>query len=101
MATEKAKLVSTKELTAAVDKAVALAAARHKLAVEKDNLILNWELIGRVMKKNVLNETFADDVASQVAKAGFPVVAGSARWGKWILVGIFEKGRIPQLKQFR
>ena len=101
MATAKATLVSTKELAAAVDKAVTLAAERHKLAVDKDNLILNWELIGRTMKKSELADTFADDVAAQVTKAGFPVVAGSARWGKWILVGIFEKARIPQLKRFR
>ena len=100
MATAKAKLVSTKELGAAIDKAVALAAARHKLAVDKENLILNWELIGRTLKASALNDAFADDVAAQLKKAGFPVVAGSARFGKMILCGIFEKARIPQLKQF-
>lgn len=101
MATAKAKLVASNELAAAINKAVTLAAERHKLAVDTENLILNWELIGRTMKKSALADAFADDVAAQVAKAGFPVVAGSARWGKWILVGIYEKARIPQLKQFR
>jgi hypothetical protein len=98
MATAKAKLVSQKELATAVSKAVTLAAARHKVAVEKDNLILNWELIGRLAKKNIALDAFTDDVAKQVNAAGIAVVPGHARFGRWIFVGIFEKARIPQLK---
>jgi hypothetical protein len=100
MATAKAKLVSHRELGAAIDKAVTLAAARHKIAVDKDNLILNWELIGRTLKPGLLNDAFADDVAASMKQAGFQVVPGTARFGKMILCGIFEKARIPQLKQF-
>jgi hypothetical protein len=100
MATAKAKLVSTRELGAAIDKAVALAAARHKIAVDQDNLILNGELIGRTVKPGLLNDAFADSVAAELKKGGFAVVPGTARWGKLILCGIFEKARIPQLKQY-
>ena len=38
MATAKAKLVSTRELGAALDQTVALVAARHNLAVDKENV---------------------------------------------------------------
>ena len=100
MATAKATLISQRELTSALNKAVDLAAERHKVAVEAENLILNWELIGRRIKASAAADAFANDVAASLNKAGFPVVAGTARWGRLILCGFFEKARLPQTKAF-
>lgn len=100
MATTKAALVSGKDLTAAVNRAVKLAAARHQATVSEANVILNWELIGRTIKERALADAFADDVSAELGKAGIPVVAGTARFGKVILCGFFEKARLPQMRGF-
>ena len=97
----KAELVAGRELSNAIDKAVALAAQRHGIAVSDKNLIINWELIGRLVKDRALADKFSDDVAATLTKGGIAAQPSTLRWGKQILCGFFEKARIPQLRDFR
>lgn len=95
-----AALVAGKDVSAAIDKAVALAATRNKVEVSAGNLITNWELIGRTMKNAALADAFAGDVAATLNKGGMTVTPASLRWGKQILCGFFEKARLPQMRPF-
>ena len=65
----KAELISAAKLSAAVDKAVKIAAERHGVAVSDKNVILNWELIGRSLRNAALANSFATDVAGSVGTA--------------------------------
>ena len=98
--TKKAALVTGRELNAAVDKAVAIAAKRHGAAISDTNLITNWELIGRILKERELADPFANDVAAALVKSGIPAQPATLRWGRQILCGFFERGRLPQVREF-
>lgn len=91
-----AALVSSSKLTAAVNKAVAIAAQRHDLAVDGKNLIVNWDIVGRMVKDSVLGQKFATDVAAEVTKTvGVQVQPVTFQVGKQILCGFIEKSRVP------
>jgi hypothetical protein len=101
MASKKAAaLVGGKELSMMVDKAVALAAARHQVAVSDTNLIIKWELIGRLLKDKLLAEKFSEEVATQLVKGGIAAQPATLRFGKQILCGFFEKANLPIPRQF-
>ena len=51
MAARRAKLVSLADLSSSIDKAVALAAKRHGIKTEGGNVILDWNIVGRVLCK--------------------------------------------------
>lgn len=90
--------VSLASLTKSIDRAVALAAKRHEAVFEKQNLILNWEILGRILREmNADSGRTRLDVASTVLKAmpgvkGQPVVT---KIGKDILVGFIERSGRP------
>jgi hypothetical protein len=99
MATKKAAaLVSGTDLAKMVDKAVLIAAQRHQVAVSDTNLILKWELIGRLLKDKLLADKFADEVASQLVKGGFAAQPATLRFGKQILCGFFERANLPVVR---
>jgi hypothetical protein len=101
MATKKtAELVKGTDLSKMVDKAVAIAAARHQVAVSDTNLIIKWELIGRYLKDGLLADKFAGDVAAELGRAGLAVQPASLRFGRQILCGFFEKVNIPTPRPF-
>jgi hypothetical protein len=99
--TKAAGLVPARELSAAVDKAVKIAAERHKVSVSDFNEIANWELVGRRIRDAALAQSFASEVAGQLGKAGIKVEPGTMTIGKkLILCGFYERSRIPQVRQF-
>jgi hypothetical protein len=95
-----AQLVKGSDLSKMVDRAVAIAAARHQVTVSDTNLIIKWELIGRLLKEGLLADKFAGDVAAELGKNGLAVQPASLRFGKQILCGFFEKVNIPQPRPF-
>jgi hypothetical protein len=91
-----AELVSAAKLSAAVDKAVKIAAERHGVAVSATNVILNWELIGRILRDANIANKFAVDVAATVSESiGTKVQPATVQVGRQIWCGFFERARIP------
>jgi hypothetical protein len=97
MATKiKAEVISTAKLSAAIDKAVKIAAERHQVVVSDSNLRLNWELVGRRLRDAAKAQQFAGDVSKDVAKiTGLNLQPATLQVGKLIYVGFFEKIRMP------
>ena len=96
----KVTTVSLASIGRAVESAVNLAAARHKLAVEKETLIDRWEIFGRRLRDvkdlNIAYE-FAEDVTRAVNVPGLKVTPVVTRLGRDILVGFVDKGRLSKL----
>ena len=95
MATKRrADMVSVASLSKSIDRAIALAAKRHEAVFEKSNIILNWEILGRILRQmNAEGGQTRLDLASTVVKnlpgvKGQPVVT---KIGKDILVGFIER----------
>jgi len=100
MASRKAETVSLSGLARAVDRAVAIAARRHDLVVERSTLLDRWEIFGRRLDRvRDLNEVFAfaRDVAGSVKLAGIRPEPVVCRFGRHILVGFIERAGIPRL----
>ena len=102
MATKvRAEVLSTSQLSTAIDKAVKIAADRHQLAVSETNIRLNWELVGRQVLKGLNGPAFAADVSTSVAKAtGLSLQPATLQVGKQIWCGYFEKSRLPIARGF-
>jgi hypothetical protein len=87
-------VVAIGTLSKSISKAVALAAKRHDVVFGPDNLIVNWEILGRILREmNLAGRDTRLDVATTVMKniagaRGQPVVT---RFGKDILVGFIER----------
>ena len=99
--TSKAELISAAKLSVAVDKAVAIAVERHGVVVNDKNIILNWELIGRVLRNATLANSFATDVAGSVSKTiGQKLQPATLQVGKQIWCGFYERNRLPVQREF-
>lgn len=92
--TGRSEVVSLASLSKSIDKAVDLAAKRHNVTFGGENIIHNWEIIGRILRemKDVDRQTRLD-VAATVLKSlpgvkGQPVVT---KIGREILVGFIER----------
>jgi hypothetical protein len=101
MATTKtAELIRGKDFNAAVDKALAIAASRHHIAMADDrNFVVNWDLVGRRIKDDLLADKFAADVAKQLGSSGIKAVPATLKFNKWIWVGFYERNRIPVIRE--
>jgi hypothetical protein len=101
MATKtRAAQVSARELSTMVDKAVAIAAKRHEVALGSEkNVIVNWELVGRILKQGALADKFANEVTTELAKQGLKFQAGTMTLGKKIIYAGFWE-RPPVLREF-
>jgi hypothetical protein len=89
----RAAVVSINTLSKSIDKAVALAGRRHGVTLGGDNIIYNWEILGRILRElGTLGPAKTIDVASTIAKSaglrGTPVVT---KFGKDILVGVIAR----------
>lgn len=92
----KAEAISTARLSAAIDKAVQIAAERHQVVVSDTNLRINWELVGRRLRDAAKAQQFAIDVSKDVAKGtGLNLQPSTLQVGKLIYCGFFEKIRMP------
>jgi len=87
----RATTVSIANLNRSIDRAVQLAARRHDVKLAGDNIIYNWEILGRILRETggALGPTGPLDVAATIAKGanlkGTPV---AAKIGRDILVGV-------------
>lgn len=91
MAIKRAEVVSMTSLAKAVDRAVAVAAKRHDAVLEKDTLLLNWEIVGRRIREFEGNPLqLAVDIAKGVNVAGIKTQPVATKFGKDIYVGFIE-----------
>ena len=95
MATKKrVETVSLSALSKSIDKAVSLASDRHGVTFDKGNLILNWEILGRILREiDLAGKATRLDVATTITKnvagiKGQPIVT---KIGKDVLVGFVER----------
>jgi hypothetical protein len=97
MATKiRAEVISAVKLSAAVDRAVKIAAERHPVSAGDKNLLFNWELVGRLVREAKLAHSFSTEVAAEVSKAtGLKVQPATFQIGKQILAGFIERARLP------
>ena len=90
----RSEVVKLGTLSKSINRAVALAAKRHDVRFGKENIIVNWEILGRILREMKLGgKDTRLDVASTVLKnipgaKGDPVVT---KIGKDILVGYIER----------
>jgi hypothetical protein len=94
------RAVSVVTLTKAIDKAVAVAAERHKITVERETIQHKWEIIGRVVPTGTdLNVAFrfATDVTKSLKIEGLKPDPVAVRLDKKILVGFIDRGALPRL----
>ena len=95
MATKKrVETVSLSSLSKSIDKAVSLASEKHGVDFQKGNMILNWEILGRILRERA---TLRLDVAATITKnvagiQGQPIVT---MVGKDILIGFVERSGTP------
>ena len=93
MATKRTSVVSVSNLSKSIDKAVALAGKRHGVQIGADNIIHNWEILGRYLRE--VNSVAPNDplaVAQTIAtNAGLKGTPVAAKIGKDILVGIVPR----------
>lgn len=95
----KAESVSIQALAKSVDRAVAIAARRHKLAVDRATILDRWEILGRRLDRvRDLNQAFAfsQDVARSVRLPGIRPQPVVVRIGRQILCGFIERAGIPR-----
>ena len=92
MATRSA-VVSVRDLDKSISRAVALAAKRHGVKLGSDNIISNWEILGRILRE--LNRVGANgplEVAASVARgAGLRGTPVATKIGRDILVGVIPR----------
>lgn len=102
----KAKLVSARDLSKVVDEAVKAASQRSpsgaasggsNLAAAGHNVILNPEILGRILRDAAHAQEFASSVSRGLEKAGFSVQPVSFEIGKGIhIAGFVERDRLLQ-----
>ena len=102
MPTSKAEVISARDLSRSIDKAVAAAVKRHELKPDAANLAIDWEIFGRRLRDlQSLDEAFA--FASDVTRSVGPVQGLkptqpiALRVGGDIICGFIEKGRLPKV----
>ena len=89
----RAAVVSISNLSKSIDKAVTLAGRRHGVKLGGDNVIYNWEILGRILRElGDLAPGKTLDVASTIAKgAGLKGTPVATKFGKDILVGVIAR----------
>ena len=95
----RAEFVSIDMLAKSIDRAVAIAAKRHELAVERPTLLDKWEIVGRRLAKvHDLDAAFnfAQDVARSVKVPGIRPQPVVVKIGKQIICGFIERANIPR-----
>jgi hypothetical protein len=93
MAIRRAETVAVAALSKSLDRAIALAARQHNVVFGRENVIYNWEIVGRILQEMRNPEQTRLEVAEAVMK-NLPNVRGQAvvtRIGRDILVGFIER----------
>jgi hypothetical protein len=92
------RTISVRDLTAAIDKAIATAVARSNLDVRSPTVISNGTIIGRVVRKVDINDAFriAEEVTEAVNKVrGVTAVPALSKHEGGILLGFIDRSRSP------
>lgn len=89
----RADVVSIAALGKSIDKAVLLAGKRHGVKFGSDNVIHNWEILGRILRElGALGASGPVDVATTISKsAGLKGTPVATKIGKDILVGVVAR----------
>ena len=98
MATKRAAVVSVTDLSRSIDRAVAIAAKRAAVKPEPSTLLLNWEILGRILREfEDLNaaDQFAREVTQAVKLKGVQADPAIVKIGRQILCGFIERGKLP------
>jgi hypothetical protein len=96
----RAQTLSLADLSKAVDRSVALAAKRHEVTAEPGNLLMNWQIFGRLLREfEDLNGalSFAKDVTRGLKVQGLKAEPVVLKVGPDVLCGFIERGQLPQL----
>lgn len=96
---KRADVISTKDLSRSIDKAVAIATKRHGVAAQPGTLVVNWEIIGRVLRElGDMNTAFqiATDITKNVKVKGIQGQPAVAKIDRGLLVGFIERARLPR-----
>lgn len=99
MATKRAAVISVKELSTSIDRAVKLAAERHQAKAEPSSLLINWEILGRILREfEDMNAAFqfATDVTKNVKLQGIKAEPACLKIGRDIFCGFIERGSLPK-----
>jgi len=99
MATKRAAVITVKELSASIDRAVRLAAERHQVKAEPSSLLINWEILGRILREfEDMNEAFkfATEVTKNVKVQGIKAEPACLKIGRDILCGFVERAGLPK-----
>jgi hypothetical protein len=97
MAIKRAEVVSLSNLSKAVDKAVLVAAKRHGAVLDKETVLLNWQILGRLVREFEGNPLqLATDISKNISVAGLKAQPVATKFGKDIFVGFIERGLATQ-----
>jgi len=99
MATKRAQVISAKDLSRSIDRAVALASKRHEVKAEPSTLLINWEILGRILREfEDINAAFkfATDVTKNVELRGIKGEPACLKMGPDILCGFVERASLPK-----
>ena len=100
MPARRAKVVSLKDLSKSIDNAVALATKRHGIETEGNNVILNWILVGRILRAKAdagVAMAAAITISKAVKVPGITPQPTLSKVGGNILVGFIAKGQLAEL----
>ena len=92
--TRRAETIALPSLSRAINKAVALAAKRHDVVFERENIIYNWEILGRILRETGDLDRQAGLEIAEAVMRNLPGVRGQpvvTKIGKDILVGFIER----------
>src|SRR5690349_12881265 len=79
-------------LSKSIDRAVALAGKRHNVELSGENVIRNWEILGRRLSERFAHEVNPLEVAQTIAKeAGLKGTPVATKIGRDILVGVIPR----------
>ena len=89
----RAAVISINTLSKSIDKAVALAGRRHGVDLGGENIIYNWEILGRILRElGQIGPGATLDLASTIAKgAGLKGTPVATKIGRDILVGVVAR----------
>jgi hypothetical protein len=99
MPAKRADVISVKELSSSIDRAVKLAAERHRIKADPSNLLLNWEILGRILREfEDMNAAFnfATEVTKNVNLQGVKAEPAMLKIGRDILCGFIERAGLPK-----
>lgn len=99
-AKKRSKVISAASLSKSIDRAVALAAKRHDVVLEHENIIADWRIVGRQVRS--LDQADALDVATTIVKAidepGFKGMPAVVKIGRHVIMGFLpEPGSLMRI----